>query len=111
MIFIKCKLKIVESVTDGRVVSAFDCNQGGFPVRIRHPTLLKHTGHHAGHQVPSVYKAAHPGFETQRRRHQKSKTGGKCQVCIRLATLALKPREASPEVQNRGISGPTKGHM
>ena len=65
----------MEPVTDGRVVSALHCNQGGFPVRIRHPTLLKHTGHHAGHQVPSVYKAAHSGFETQRRHRQKSKRG------------------------------------
>ena len=31
-----------------------------------------------------------------------------CQVQIRLPTLALKPEETSPEVQSRGIIGPTK---
>ena len=31
------------------------------------------------------------------------------QVRIRLPILALKPEETSPEVQNRGVSGPTKG--
>ena len=34
-----------------------------------------------------------------------------CQVQIWLPTLALKHRETSPEVQNRGFSSPTNGHV
>ena len=30
---------------------------------------------------------------------------------IRQPTLALKPEETLPEIQNRGTSGPTKGQM
>ena len=81
------------------MVSTLDCYGGGVFIESRMLPLLKHmwgtvTGYHAAGKrsvgvtpevnlrehtscrpLPIVNKADHSGFETQRRRHQKSKTG------------------------------------
>ena len=52
------------------------------------------------------------GTATGRQEVGRCRTRGKsqgmytCQVRIRLLTLALKPEETSPEIKNKGISGP-----
>ena len=81
----------------GRVVSMSACYAGDLPIQTSTLPLLKHTcgkvtSYPAGHQEvsrcpikgesqriyitdmppPNVNKAAHSGFETQRRRHKKS---------------------------------------
>ena len=91
-------LKYSQAGRGGRVVSTSDCYVGGLPIKSSILPLLKHpcgeaTGwlatnrlvgvapevnlgeHTLGMPLPSANKAAHSGFETQRRRHQKSKTG------------------------------------
>ena len=55
----------------------------------------------------------HPGLETQGRRHQKSKTGVSVKPKADITRnpkqgYQWNPRQTSPEVQNRGISSPTK---
>ena len=90
-------LKYSQAGRGGWVVSTCDCYVGGLPIQLGILPLLKHAcgeatmlaikrlagvaldmnlrEHILCMPLPSVNKAAHSGFETQRRSHQKSKTG------------------------------------
>ena len=62
---------------------------------------------HATHtSQPSMNKAAHSGFETQRRNHQKSKTGVSVAPQKRLISSKIKKKNRNSLTQLRGVNGP-----